>query len=140
MNYEEVCLDLGTVSSPHIPSSSLVRLVSGAGLIIHEKPVLTCGLDLRDPATVPLNFTKSINLALSERGINGLRKANVSGLLESVMEETIPMHGRMIHGAKQGEIYEESQNYDIYGRVFNSEFFCSRQGSLTSLAGHSCSG
>jgi len=56
-------------------------------------------------------------LALSERGINGLRKANVPGLIEAVLEETIPMHGRMIHGAKQGEVYEESQNYDIHGRV-----------------------
>lgn len=74
-------------------------------------------LDLRDPSTVPLNFTKSINLALSERGVNSLRKANVPGLIEAVLEETIPMHGRMIHGEKQGELYEESQNYDIHGRV-----------------------
>ncbi|THY29040.1 kynurenine 3-monooxygenase [Aureobasidium pullulans] len=76
--------------------------------------------DLRDPSTVPLNFTKSINLALSERGVNSLREANVPGLIEAVLEETIPMHGRMIHGEKQGELYEESQNYDIHGRAIRA--------------------
>ena len=75
-------------------------------------------LDLRDPSTTPLNFTKSINLALSERGINSMREAKCDGLVEAVLEETIPMHGRMIHGKnKSGDIYEESQEYDVYGRV-----------------------
>ncbi|GME65950.1 Monooxygenase FAD-binding protein [Neofusicoccum parvum] len=73
--------------------------------------------DLRDPSTVPLNFTKSINLALSERGINSMRQANCPGLLESVLNETIPMYGRMIHGSKNGENYEESQAYDVHGRA-----------------------
>jgi len=27
------------------------------------------------------------------------------------------MHGRMIHGSKSGELYEESQQYDVKGRV-----------------------
>lgn len=74
-------------------------------------------LDLRDPTTVPLNFTKSINLALSERGINAIKHANRPGLLDSVLEETIPMHGRMIHSEKHGRISQESQAYDIHGRV-----------------------
>ena len=74
-------------------------------------------LDLRDPATVPLNFTKSINLALSERGINAIRHANRSGLLHSILQETIPMRGRMIHSEKNGRISQESQAYDIHGRV-----------------------
>ena len=78
-------------------------------------------IDLRDPSTTPLNFTKSINLALSERGINSLRHANCEGLLEDVLAETIPMHGRMIHGKKPtGELYEESQLYDAHGRVCES--------------------
>jgi len=46
-----------------------------------------------------------------------MRKAGRPALLEAVLAETIPMHGRMIHGAKQGELYEESQQYDVYGRV-----------------------
>lgn len=75
-------------------------------------------LDLRDPSTTPLNFTKSINLALSERGINSMRKAKSNGLLEEVLTETIPMHARMIHGRmKSGELYQESQEYDANGRV-----------------------
>ncbi|KAB2572274.1 Kynurenine 3-monooxygenase [Lasiodiplodia theobromae] len=73
--------------------------------------------DLRDPSTVPLNFTKSINLALSERGIHSMRLANCPGLIESVLSETIPMHGRMIHGSKNGKNYEESQTYDVHGRA-----------------------
>ena len=74
--------------------------------------------DLRDPSTTPLNFTKSINLALSERGIHAMENANRPNLIESVMAETIAMRGRMIHG-KRGleELYEEPQDYDIHGRV-----------------------
>lgn len=75
-------------------------------------------LDLRDPSTTPLNFTKSINLALSERGINSMRLAKCDGLLDAILSETIPMHGRMIHGqGANGELYEESQAYDAQGRV-----------------------
>ncbi len=77
---------------------------------------LNC-LDLRDPSTVPLNFTKSINLALSERGINSLRLAKCAGLLESILEETIPMYGRMIHGESNGKLFEQAQVYDVHGRV-----------------------
>jgi hypothetical protein len=74
-------------------------------------------LDLRDPSTVPLNFTKSINLALSERGIHSMRNAGVAGLIDAVLADTIPMHGRMIHGRKNGHLFGESQQYDIHGRV-----------------------
>ncbi|KAI1859309.1 uncharacterized protein JN550_012118 [Neoarthrinium moseri] len=74
--------------------------------------------DLRDPSTTPLNFTKSINLALSERGINAMRHAGSDKLLQHVHSATIPMRGRMIHGRKPtGELYEEPQDYDIHGRT-----------------------
>lgn len=74
--------------------------------------------DLRDPSTTPLNFTKSINLALSERGIRAMRESGRPGLLEKVLSETIPMKGRMIHGkSTTGDLYEQSQEYDIHGRV-----------------------
>jgi len=67
-----------------------------------------------------LNFTKSINLALSERGINSMRHAGLDGLVDEVLKETIPMHARMIHGrSKLGDLYEESQAYDVHGRVRN---------------------
>lgn len=75
-------------------------------------------LDPRLDSSTPLNFTKSINLALSERGINGLRHSGHPTLLDDVLAETIPMHGRMIHGrAKDGTLYEQSQLYDVRGRV-----------------------
>ncbi|RDA89613.1 hypothetical protein CP533_1479 [Ophiocordyceps camponoti-saundersi (nom. inval.)] len=68
--------------------------------------------------TIPLNFTKSINLAVSERGINAMRLAGHPTLLETVMDGTIPMRGRMIHGKSPlGETYEHSQDYDVKGRV-----------------------
>ncbi|KAE9971026.1 hypothetical protein BLS_004655 [Venturia inaequalis] len=66
--------------------------------------------DLRDASTVPLNFTKSINLALSERGVNSMRNAKCPGLLDTVLAETIPMYGRMVHGEKKGKLFEESQS------------------------------
>lgn len=46
-----------------------------------------------------------------------MKQANITGLIDAVLAETIPMHGRMIHGQKQGKLFEESQAYDIHGRV-----------------------
>ncbi|KAK4171778.1 putative monooxygenase [Triangularia setosa] len=74
--------------------------------------------DLRDPSTTPLNFTKSINLALSERGLNAMRHAGQPKLIDHVKAATIPMRGRMIHGKKpNGQLYEEAQDYDVHGRA-----------------------
>ncbi|KAL9608387.1 MAG: hypothetical protein Q9167_006784, partial [Letrouitia subvulpina] len=59
--------------------------------------------------------------ALSERGITSIRHAYHNGLLDGILTETIPMHGRMIHGRKpDGELYEEAQLYDAHGRVRTS--------------------
>lgn len=73
---------------------------------------------------MPLNFTKSINLALSVRGITAMQHAEPNAadghrkLLDHVLAATIPMRGRMIHGKKAGgDIYEEPQDYDVHGRV-----------------------
>lgn len=86
--------------------------------MITARWLLIWNIDLRDPSTTPLNFTKSINLALSERGINALKGTQRPRLLENVFSETIPMRGRMIHGKHAtGELYEDSQDYDIHGRV-----------------------
>lgn len=74
--------------------------------------------DLRNPGTIPLNFTRSINLAVSERGINAMRQAGEPRLVDHVMDATVPMRGRMIHGRdKDGALYENSQDYDVRGRV-----------------------
>ncbi|KAK7961677.1 kynurenine 3-monooxygenase [Apiospora aurea] len=83
----------------------------------HKVKIYELRSDLRDPSTTPLNFTKSINLALSERGINAMRHAGSKALLDHVMMSTIPMSGRMIHGQRpSGELYEEPQLYDVHGR------------------------
>lgn len=70
--------------------------------------------DLRDPKTIPLNFTKSINLALSVRGIHAMEQA---GIDPGLVKGSLPMRGRMIHGRRKGQLYEESQIYDIHGRA-----------------------
>ncbi|PNY24899.1 Kynurenine 3-monooxygenase [Tolypocladium capitatum] len=84
----------------------------------HQVEVYELRPDLRNPSTIPLNFTKSINLAVSERGINAMRLAGYPTLLQTVMDGTIPMRGRMIHGkGPMGSLYEHPQDYDARGRV-----------------------
>lgn len=46
-----------------------------------------------------------------------MKMANCPGLVDSALAETIPMQGRMIHGRKDGALFEESQAYDIHGRA-----------------------
>lgn len=99
-------------------SCSLIPKITTSTLSYDKESVLTPCPDLRDPATTPLNFTRSINLALSERGINAMRHAGQPKLIDHVMAATIPMRGRMIHGRRAtGDLYEESQEYDVHGRV-----------------------
>ncbi|KAF2031306.1 FAD/NAD(P)-binding domain-containing protein [Setomelanomma holmii] len=62
------------------------------------------------------NQSQSINLALSERGINSLRQTGLSDLADAVLAETFPMHGRMIHVRKHGQYVREAQAYDARGR------------------------
>ncbi|KAG6006350.1 kynurenine 3-monooxygenase, mitochondrial precursor [Claviceps maximensis] len=84
----------------------------------HDVEIYELRPDLRNPGTIPLNFTKSINLAVSERGLNALRHADHSSLLAKIMAKTIPMRGRMIHGRSQGgALYENCQDYDAKGRA-----------------------
>ncbi|KAL2117581.1 hypothetical protein VTJ04DRAFT_7241 [Mycothermus thermophilus] len=87
----------------------------------HQVDIYELRSDLRDPSTTPLNFTKSINLAVSERGINAMRHAGQPRLVEHVMSATIPMRGRMIHGRRvNGDLYEEPQDYDAHGRCIRA--------------------
>ncbi|KAF2000707.1 FAD/NAD(P)-binding domain-containing protein [Amniculicola lignicola CBS 123094] len=72
--------------------------------------------DLRDPETTPLNFTKSINLALSERGINSLRKTGLPDLADDILSATFPMYGRMLHMRKNGDYIRAAQAYDARGK------------------------
>jgi kynurenine 3-monooxygenase len=46
-----------------------------------------------------------------------MRHSGSDGLLDTVLAETIPAYGRMIHGEdKKGALTEESQLYDVHGR------------------------
>ncbi|KAL2755725.1 hypothetical protein ACRALDRAFT_2136133 [Sodiomyces alcalophilus JCM 7366] len=84
----------------------------------HDVEMYELRSDLRDPSTPLLNFTRSINLALSERGINALRHSGQLKLIDHVLQPTIPMRGRMIHGkSPDGSFYEAPQDYDIHGRA-----------------------
>jgi kynurenine 3-monooxygenase len=77
---------------------------------------------LRLPENRALGSGKSINLALSERGINGLRNIGDTNaaLLQKVLDKTIPMVGRMIHSGVIGA-EGESQAYDsVHGRFIRS--------------------
>ena len=57
---------------------------------------------------------RSINLALSTRGLTALQRA---GLGERILKECIPMHGRMIHDL-QGNT--QLQPYGKAGQYINS--------------------
>lgn len=57
---------------------------------------------------------KSINLALSTRGLNALEKV---GLRDAMLTHAIPMHGRMMHDMKGNQKY---QPYGKDGQYINS--------------------
>lgn len=98
--------------------SSLAVFASEIYTSVSNAVLTERSIDLRDPSTTPLNFTRSINLALSERGMNSIRNARCDGLLENIIDKTVPMHGRMIHRQdKDGKLFQESQKYDAHGRV-----------------------
>ncbi|MEH0830476.1 FAD-dependent oxidoreductase, partial [Micromonospora sp. CPCC 205714] len=68
-----------------------------------------------DPRTGTVERGRSINLALSERGLDALRRI---GLEDEVMADALPMRGRMIHPV-EGE--PEFQSYSGSGdRAINS--------------------
>lgn len=55
---------------------------------------------------------KSINLALSERGLSALRATGL-GLEQTILDAGVPMRARMVHiGQKQ-----MSQAYSVHGQV-----------------------
>jgi kynurenine 3-monooxygenase len=50
-----------------------------------------------------------------------MRHSDSPKLLEAVLAETIPMYGRMIHGEDgDGNLTEESQQYDVHGRFIRA--------------------
>lgn len=44
--------------------------------------------------------------------------------IEAVLNDAIPMYGRMIHGRdSSGDLWEASQAYDVHGRVSRGHKF-----------------
>ncbi|PHH80551.1 hypothetical protein CDD80_1063 [Ophiocordyceps camponoti-rufipedis] len=61
---------------------------------------------------------QSINLTLSERGITAVKQAGHAALLNNIMNDTVPVIGRMAHGRDpNGSLYERSHLYDAKGRA-----------------------
>jgi len=97
--------------------------VVGAGLV---GSLLACYLGRRgyavevferrpDPRSEAVERGRSINLALSERGLDALRRID---LIDTVMAPALPMHGRMIHGTDGSTAF---QSYSAQGdRAINS--------------------
>jgi kynurenine 3-monooxygenase len=97
--------------------------VVGAGLV---GSLLGCYLGRRgytvdvyerrpDPRSTTAERGRSINLALSERGLDALRRID---LVDTVMAPALPMHGRMIHGLDGTTTF---QSYSANGdRAINS--------------------
>lgn len=77
-------------------------------------------LDFRPDPRVTDNTSKknlrSINLAVSDRGIRGLEYVDPE-MAKRVLEELIPMHGRMIHTLDGKQV---SQLYGLFGEHINS--------------------
>ncbi|CAO3681021.1 hypothetical protein G6F70_006614 [Rhizopus microsporus] len=60
---------------------------------------------------------KSINLALSERGLSALRATKL-GLEDVILEASVPMKARMVHIGKEGK--QMSQPYSVHGEHINA--------------------
>lgn len=98
-------------------------VIVGAGLV---GSLLACYLGRRgyavdvherrpDPRLASSERGRSINLALSERGLDALRRV---GLVDSVMAPALPMHGRIMHG-RDGSLAFQSYSADG-SRAINS--------------------
>lgn len=93
--------------------------ITGAGLV---GSLLACYLGRRgyrvdvyerrpDPRAASPERGRSINLALSERGLDALRRI---GLVDTVMAPALPMHGRIMHGLDGSITY---QSYSATGEL-----------------------
>ncbi|KAG0262625.1 kynurenine 3-monooxygenase, mitochondrial precursor [Actinomortierella ambigua] len=60
---------------------------------------------------------RSINLALSARGLSALKSTGL-GLDKYVLQSGLPMKGRMLHIGEKGKLV--SQNYGVHGECINS--------------------
>ncbi|MCB0756034.1 MAG: FAD-dependent monooxygenase [Flavobacteriales bacterium] len=91
------------------------QIIIGAGLVgsLHAVYLAKRGVQVEmferrpDMRTVDISAGRSINLAISHRGLKALNRV---GLKEKVLEMVIPMPGRMIHDV------EGNTNFQPYGK------------------------
>lgn len=81
-----------------------------------ELALNSAGPDIRLPSSKLAAQQRSINLAISSRGIAALQAIDPAAT-NRFLETVIPMHGRMIHDVN-GNL--DSQAYDREGQVSNS--------------------
>lgn len=60
-----------------------------------------------------------------------MRSSNREAMIHKVLDEAIPMHGRMIHGRDNGKLWEDAQQYDVHGRV--SSIPCMPSGDMCGI-------
>ncbi|GJJ74472.1 kynurenine 3-monooxygenase [Entomortierella parvispora] len=73
--------------------------------------------DMRLPENKAKIQNRSINLALSTRGLTALKGTGLA-LDELIMKSGLPMRGRMLHIGQEGHLI--SQNYGLHGECINS--------------------
>lgn len=84
----------------------------------HHRPCAVCHFQgsltniAKDPRQEYTQSGRSINLALSVRGISALTAAGVE---KKILSNLVPMKGRMIH-TRDGKL--SSQPYGIFGEVY----------------------
>ncbi|CAN6655338.1 kynurenine 3-monooxygenase [Trichomonascus vanleenenianus] len=72
--------------------------------------------DIRSPEQQEQSQFRSINLAVSSRGIVSLEQVDPE-MAKRVLKDVIPMYGRMVHDMEGNQ---SSQNYGLYGEAINS--------------------
>lgn len=77
-------------------------------------PLNTDPLDMRLPENKAKIQNRSINLALSTRGLTALKGSGLA-LDELIMKSGLPMRGRMLHIGQEGNLV--SQDYGVHGEV-----------------------
>ncbi|KAF9387820.1 kynurenine 3-monooxygenase, mitochondrial precursor [Podila verticillata] len=73
--------------------------------------------DMRLPENKAKIQNRSINLALSTRGLTALKGTGLA-LDELIMKSGLPMRGRMLHIGQEGHLV--SQDYGVHGECINS--------------------
>ena len=118
----------GVGSSKHMRSGRAISIV-GAGLVGALLATLLAQRGFRvsvfergpDPRTAGFIGGRSINLALAERGLHGLR---VAGLSDRISAITVMMRGRMIHDL------DGQTNLQRYGRDDSEVIWATNRGTL----------